>query len=205
MRESWVSGMTFGPSGTLWISHGEVSEFSKYDGYQFHVVSPSPGRDLRIIEDESRRLWALKLGGAGGFQQFIDGKWVLFPIPENETDAYILRQVPFAPLPSNKLLYLLPQALFQYDTVNHSIRRILKSDDTRLGAFLDMTYVPGDGIWLTGDNGIVRIPEVPENAGTLKFQEEVVPPGFGVHGLTRPIRCLKGELFTAARDLRSGR
>ncbi len=204
LKESWVSDLSSGPTGTLWISHGEVDAFSRYDGYQFEILSPTPGRGLKIVEDDSHHVWALKPGNPGGFQQFAKGRWVEFPLPEGNRDASISRPVPFVPLSSRRILYLLPHALMQFDPSTRALRTVRRKEDSRLGDFLDMTYIRGERIWMTGENGIARV-SVSGGPPTEEWTEIPLPADLGVRDLAMPLRSGKEEFFLTARELLSGK
>ncbi len=48
LRESWISSISIGPTGKIWINHGAVDQMSMYDGYTFHRY-PSPEPSVRVI------------------------------------------------------------------------------------------------------------------------------------------------------------
>jgi len=52
--ESWTFDATRGPSGRLFISHGEVPEISVFDGYRVERL-PSPGPYLTVREGSDGR------------------------------------------------------------------------------------------------------------------------------------------------------
>src|SRR5215470_3900070 len=57
MPESWVSDITVGPSGRVFLTHGDVRTFSVYDGYSFQQL-PAPGNSLTVREGLSGQLWS---------------------------------------------------------------------------------------------------------------------------------------------------
>src|SRR4029078_2388103 len=65
--ESWTFDATRGPSGRLFISHGEVGQISVFDGYRIDSL-PAPGPYLTVREGTDGMLWAmLRRGGVGNF------------------------------------------------------------------------------------------------------------------------------------------
>ena len=65
--ESWTFDATRGPSGRLFISHGEVGQISVFDGYRMDRL-PAPGPYLTVREGSDGMLWALlRRGGVGNF------------------------------------------------------------------------------------------------------------------------------------------
>ena len=86
--ESWTFDATRGPSGRLFISHGEVGQISVFDGYRMHRL-PSPGPYLTVREGSDGMLWALlRRGGVGNFvyigvQRLEGRRWVAYPLAES--------------------------------------------------------------------------------------------------------------------------
>ncbi len=71
--ESWTSSVNIGPSGKLWMNHGDVDQISYSGGYNIKTL-PSPGwfasLDWKIYESETGTLWAMYPGGV----QWFDGQ-----------------------------------------------------------------------------------------------------------------------------------
>ena len=88
LAESWTFDATRGPSGRLFISHGEAGQISVFDGYRLEHL-PSPGPYLTVREGSDGMLWAmLRRGGVGNFvyrgvQRLEGRRWVPYPLGES--------------------------------------------------------------------------------------------------------------------------
>ena len=88
LAESWTFDATRGPSGRLFISHGEVGQISVFDGYRMTHL-PSPGPYLTVREGDDGMLWSmLRRGGVGNFvytgvQRLEGRRWVPYPLAES--------------------------------------------------------------------------------------------------------------------------
>ncbi|MBD3268034.1 hypothetical protein GF373_15315, partial [bacterium] len=190
LRESWISSITVSPDGKIWINHGDVDEMSMYDGYRFHRF-PSPSSSVRVIENKAGQIWSIYTRDGGGFQQFLDGKWNRYPLEGivNDGDPVSVKhRMPFQSLQKNRILFLLPDRLLEFDAALNRIQTIQSAEQTALGRFIDMRLSFQDGIWITGAHGVA------------KYQDgvwtDILPPArFSVGGFRNPIELSSQELF----------
>jgi hypothetical protein len=111
--ESWTYDATRGPSGRLFISHGEVRELSVFDGYRIERL-PAPGPYLTVREGPGGVLWAmLRQGGVGNFvyrglQRLEGGRWVAYPFDDRAAAVFetpvLASSAAFVPLDHDRVL-----------------------------------------------------------------------------------------------------
>ena len=206
LAESWSSFVTIGPSGKVWVSHGEIDRLSWIsslpgpDGQFVHTMQ-SPGDDLKVLESGSGQLWSLY---SNGIQLYRDDKWIKYRIDEitnlNPADRMVRRLIPFLPGERDLCFYLLPAGLKLFKAETGEIELILAARDTHLGNFIDMIRSRDGGIWVTGDNGAAKLDF---QSGTLAPQwREYLLGALPVKRVEKPAEGENGGLIAVASGVR---
>lgn len=161
LRESWTSYVTRGPSGRLWISHGDVNESTSYDGYRFERF-PAPGRNLKIKECRHGKVWALWMDTDRftvlGIQAWFDQAWHTYRIPEM-TGLPFASQDPFLPAVDHQVWIVLPDRLAAFEPDSGKLETLLTADETLLGSFRELHAAhDSERFWLMGERGVVALP-----------------------------------------------
>ncbi|MHC1767613.1 MAG: hypothetical protein AB9869_25600 [Verrucomicrobiia bacterium] len=203
LHESNPIFVSISPRGNLWVRHDDPTRISVYDGYRIHGV-PGPGPDkFRISESRSGQLWSLY---ASGLVAYTSGQWVEHPVPEIRArlggdPAGQRRDVPLLPAEWDRVLFLLPDRLMEYDASGRKSVVLLAASDTGLGHFNDMSEARDGGLWVSGQKGLIRFP------GTLRhlrpgvtFQEFLIDPSLNAVELQRPIENSAESITAAAVD-----
>src|SRR5688572_3937712 len=92
LAESSVSSVAIGQRTNVWLWHGESDRISAFDGYRIkHSKAPTSGNS-RVYEGRIGQLWAPY---SLGLQEFKNGSWTAYPIPEiqKEYQTSVIRNV----------------------------------------------------------------------------------------------------------------
>jgi signal transduction histidine kinase len=210
--ESWTFDATRGPSGRLFISHGEVGQISVFDGYRIDHV-PSPGPYLTVREGGDGMLWAmLRRGGVGNFvytgvQRLEGRRWVPYPLAESlgpgETSISSSSRA-FLPLERDRVLIVGAGHL-----IDCRIRQgALEAQHPKpgFGAAAAVRFlVPArrGGAWVASDGGIERVEM--DAGGTLRTVEaRTFPASLGGVQPTALVDNGAAGLFVTLRGSRAG-
>jgi signal transduction histidine kinase/CheY-like chemotaxis protein len=213
LSESWTFDVTRGPSGRLFISHGEIPQISVFDGYRIARL-PSPGPYLTVREGDDGMLWAmLRQGGVGSFiylgvQRLEGSRWVAYPLPEQlgpgePTMSSSSRA--FLPVDRDRVLIVGGGRLLDCRIRNGA----LVAERTTLdGAARDPArfLVPArrGGAWLGTDGGLVRIRV--DASGRLRAEDRLpFPASLAGARPTTLVDSGAGGLFVALEVERGGR
>lgn len=204
LRDSAVSAVTVSPRGNVWAKHSDVNEISVLDGYEFHAI-PSPGRDnYRIYESQTGQLWSLY---AGGIIVFEGGQWVRHPVAEIRAEVQAdplrqIRQIPLLPVQQGRVLFLLSDRLMEYDVVQRQLTLLKQARESGLGRFVEMNESRDRGLWITGLDGIGKLPRpVREITSTTPWQMiHFLRKDLGVENMQRPFESSEGSLILAGSD-----
>ncbi|MBI4658700.1 MAG: hypothetical protein HY735_07595 [Verrucomicrobia bacterium] len=203
LKDSLVVGVTVSPRGNIWVKHGESDEISVLDGYTVRTM-PSPGRDnFRVYESRTFQLWSLYTNGLVAY----DGKlWVPHPIAKvrEEIQANVLRQVrqiPLIPVHQDRVYFLLPDKLMEYDSARKEVGVLKEVAGTGLGKFLEMSEARDGGIWITGTRGLAKVsgPLRQLNAASA-WDIQLLHEQLQVENLQRPFEDDQGVVTTVATD-----
>ena len=146
LEESWSTSISIGPSGKIWINHGDVDHCSCLEGYQI-VKYPIPSPNVKIKESHKNTLWSIC---EGGILRFHNETWILYPIPE-----ILDRQIPFLPTLYDDILILLEDRLLLFDGNTNETKIVKKVEETKLGRFNHLIHTNNSNYCITGQNGIV--------------------------------------------------
>jgi signal transduction histidine kinase/CheY-like chemotaxis protein len=209
--ESWTFDVTRGPSGRLFVSHGDVPNLSVFDGYHIDRL-PSPGPYLTVREGTDGVLWAmLRQGGVGNFAylglQRLEGRrWVPYPLgesvgPSDANTSLSASSRAFLPLERDRVLVVGGGRLLDCRVKGGALVAVTVPHRQTV-RFL----VPArrGGAWVATDGGIERVHVAAD--GTLVTEDAASFPADA--GPVVPITlvdCGASGLFVTLRGTRGGR
>jgi PAS domain S-box-containing protein len=188
LAESWVRGVTRGPSGRVFISHGAANALTVFDGHTMTSI-PCPGPGLRVVEGPAGEAWASVLDerqvAVVGIQWFDGRQWTRIDgaggVPREYKDQV-------AAVGPGQGLFLTPASLVAVDARGGGTRVALDAAQTGLGQFLALLPARDGGVWVTGTRGALHF-----DSTTGKRRELTLP--FGLVDLTSPLEGRPGDLW----------
>jgi len=193
LAEPITSSVTISARGQIWIKYPYAPYASWLDGFAVHDI-PAPGMgNHRIYESASGQIWTI---APRGLQQFKDGVWVEYPVPEiaaqlRQENPNLLRPFPLYPVRQNRVLFLLPEAWMEFSAENPGPARITTlraASQTQLGRFFSMTAARDGGIWVTGAKGLAKIAGPAKNLGPQsEWTEYPADPALKIQNLREPM------------------
>lgn len=151
--------VTIGAGGNVLVRHTKGNTVTVFDGYEMTSV-PAPATIRgRVFESPGGQLWAV---APDGLQEFREGEWVLFRVPEIAAHfrAGRTNEITLLPVRQGRVLILLPDRLLQLnaeDADHVQVEQLRGADQTPLGAFTAMTLALDGGLWISGGRGFARI------------------------------------------------
>ncbi|MEO5820085.1 MAG: ATP-binding protein [Vicinamibacteraceae bacterium] len=207
--ESWTFDATRGPSGRLFVSHGEVGEISVLDGYRMDRL-PSPGPYLTVREGSDGMLWAmLRRGGVGNFvylgvQRLEGRRWVSYRVDVSlgpgETSMSSSSRA-FLPVERDRVLIVGAGSLLDCRLRNGTLEahRVAVGD----GSVRFLVPARRGGAWVAADDGIARVRI--EKDGRLAVAEvRSYPAGLGAVRPSALVDSGAAGLFVTVRATRGG-
>ncbi len=160
-------------NGTVWSTHSiqgitrhyPLDNVSRLDGYHVKIFEEA-ARNTPIYENRFGQIWSLTLGGGSylGLQRYepVSGEWTKWEIEEIKatripTGVPERVNISLLSLTPDRLLFLLPDRLMEFNTTIEQARSIRGVKDTNLGSFRDMCIARDGGIWITGLNGLAKL------------------------------------------------
>jgi signal transduction histidine kinase/CheY-like chemotaxis protein len=212
LAESWTFDATRGPSGRLFISHGEIGQISVFDGYRMTHL-PSPGPYLTVREGDDGLLWAmLRRGGVGNFvytgvQRLEGRRWVPYPLAESlgpgETSISSSSRA-FLPVERDRALIVGAGRLLDCRIRQGALEAQHPTlGDGVAGAVRFLEPARRGGAWVASDGGIARVRV--DADGTLRTAEvRTFPAGLGGVQPTALVDSGAAGLFVTLRVSRAG-
>jgi len=210
--ESWTFDATRGPSGRLFISHGEVGQISVFDGYRIDYL-PAPGPYLTVREGTDGMLWAmLRRGGVGNFvytgiQRLEGRRWVPYPLAESlgpgETSMSSSSRA-FLPVDRDRVLIVGAGRLLDCRIREGALAAEHPTLGDRVsGAVRFLVPALAGGAWVASDGGIARVRI--DADGTLRTADvRAFPAGMADGQPTALVDSGAGGLFVTLRVSRGG-
>lgn len=206
LAESYTTSLSVGRGGDVYVAHSESDLVSVLNGYVVRTFRrPEEGRmELRrprIYEDLTGGLWAVH---PEGVQQYVNGSWRTYPVPEirRALEARIMRrarQFPVAVEGVGRIIVLLEDQLFEYDTRAGRRTTLLRAADTPIGRFGELVVSAGGGGWIVGETGVARWPSGNLGRSLADAVEYVLVPEDGpYHNLMRATESSPGVLCMVA-------
>ncbi len=208
LAETWVSALTIGPSGKIYISHGEVDEMTVYDGYSFRNL-PSPGPHILVYENKAQELWSIYPGSPGGFLKFFDGQWQKIEVSEigwQRKSSFELCPISFMTPLRDRVIFLLPDRLMRFSATIRQTEILKHVEETALGRFIEMSTARDGGVWITAEKGLAKFLDTEERDSSIPaWHEFPFPENAGLRSLTKCFEGEKGEVFGTAVSMETNR
>ncbi len=201
LTESLTTAVTISPRGNLLVKHGEVDAVSYLDGYSVRQIPAPAEPNYRVYQSAAGRIWSIY---AQGVLEYIEPKWVSHQIRELRWDVdtnplRAIRPTPLLPAEEDRVLLLLPDRLAEYRMRTAALSVLRPATETGLGRFLDMTAARDGGIWVTGANGLAKVPgRLRQIARETRWIEYPLVASLGVGNLLRPFEDDDGGVTMVA-------
>ena len=201
MADTYTTTITLAPRGEVIFTHREAGPISLFDGYEFQTskswmegesgqgVKSSGSSAYRVLMDGSGVLWTVY---PEGLAEWKEGVWLQYKIPDiqRELKTNVWRKTRLnwvQPLGLERVLFLLPGRLMEFNAVKNEATTWKLASKTRLGRFSDLAPSPDGGLWISGENGLARLPRPLSLLQRDTPWEEFIPePEEELHNLQRP-------------------
>src|SRR5881394_116899 len=193
--------LTISARGNVWVRQGGDGPVSWLDGFQVRTIPFSGTGNFPVYESRSGQIWALY---PDGVMEYRRDQWVQYPVPEigAEIQSSASRYVhPFPLLPAERdhVLALLPNRLLEYDAGQGRTIVLRRVGETRLGRFNELVEARDGGAWLSGSNGITKLPApVRRLTPESNWQEILLDPSWQIQNLDRPYEDDEGGVTVVA-------
>ena len=200
-EESYGVALSVTPRGDLIVNHGSVNEMSYLDGYQVHKI-PCPAHNAKVRESAGGQLWSIcwedwprHINGALKFQSH-KMQWRRYAIEELLSAEY---PFPFLPIDRERVLFLLPYGLIEFNSSIESLTVLKYSKDTQLGRFTNMIQAWDGSIWITAEYGVALLTHFNNKTnGSFDFREFPTDPELNIYNLNYPANDRRRGLYVAA-------
>lgn len=204
--------VSVGENGSVWSTHsiqGIAKHYpkdtvSRLDGYNVKIVEDA-ARNTPIYEDRFGQIWSLPLGGSCylGLQRYepVRGEWIKWEIEEIKatripTGVPDRIHIALLSLTPDRILFLLPDRLMEFNTAIEQVKSVKEVNDTNLGSFRDMCFARDGGVWITGLNGHAKLKSEQGAEGPLsEYTEYLFKREYGFYNLLYPFEDEKGNLW----------
>lgn len=189
LAESYIAAVTISPRGVVWLRHGDGAAATRLDGYEVRTI-PTPGEGKSPIhESRSGQVWCL---ASDGLQEFSQGRWVVYRIPEiNTENSGSLRRrvhpIPIVPAERDHVLFLLSDGLYKFEVGAPRAQLLQRSSEPGLGSFLDMIETRDGGLLISAEAGLLRLSGPLRRLTTNSVPiRSPAPAAWQISGLDRP-------------------
>ncbi|PYJ84579.1 MAG: hypothetical protein DME22_12305 [Verrucomicrobia bacterium] len=206
LADSSVVAVTVSPRGNVWAKHSS-GPVSWLDGFQARSIPFSGGGNYPVYESRSGQIWCLY---ADGVMEYRRDQWVQYPVSEihaeNQSSALrLVRPVPLLPAERDHLLAVLPDRLLEFDSGQNRTIVLRQARETKLGRFNEMVEARDGGAWLSGSNGLAKLPgPVRRLTPESLWQSFPVEPAWQVQNLERPMEDDEGGVTVVAESPSTG-
>ncbi len=204
LPESACASVTVSPRGRVWVRHLTLESVSGLDGYtvqNFPAPGPTPGR---VYESPGGQLWA---ASEDGLQEFRDGAWVRYRVREiavelSANSLHIPHPVQLWPVRQGRVLFLLPDGLFEFSNDNQETPQttmLLAARQTSLEKFQGMAISRDGGLWIAGTLGFGRLPgPIRSLKPGAEWHEFTAPESLAIRSLQEPHEDDEGGVTAVA-------
>ena len=207
LGESSVVAVTISPRANVWAKHPNGS-ISWLDGYQARSIPLSSSGNFPAYESRSGQIWSAY---AEGVMEYRRDQWVQYPVNEirAETQSNPLRlfarPIPLLPAERDHVLAALPDRLLEFDAGQNRTVVLRWASESILGRFNDIVEARDGGAWLSGTNGLAKLPgPVRRLSPESRWQEFPTHTSWQIQNLERPFEDDEGGVTVAADSLASG-
>ena len=159
LPENSCASVTISAGGNILVRHAKANAITVFDGYEMTRVS-APGMNYsRVYESPGGQLWTV---APEGLQEFREGEWVLYRVPEIAAHFHAgsTNEIALLPVRQGRVLILLPDRLLQLnaeDPDHAQVELLRRADQTTQGAFTTMTLARDGGLWISGTREVAKI------------------------------------------------
>jgi ligand-binding sensor domain-containing protein len=190
LAESWVSSITIAPDGSIYANHGDILEFSIFNGFSVQIKK-SPVSSERIYIDQNNQLWTIIPGKKGGIVNFNQERCQILPFRHKSQKDFQTR-IPYLPW-KNELFLLYPDTLCQTIVQQNDIQIVKALQDTSLGRFNDMKLLDQSTLWIAGDDGLLKY-------DGQDWKEYLIPSSLNINQLSKLSFNKNGEILMMGKD-----
>ena len=199
LAERFVVTIGRDPAGTLWLTHGDVSSLSRFDGRSAsHIFTPFSNNGRRFDTLDGKNGWAAEDDGLRHLQ---DAKWQIFPALKlsalssagrRPSDSRVLD------LGESSALLLFSDRLARFSSKSGRLDELhLPHGDSQIGALTTFARDPAGSVWVIGTKGVAHFLYTGLANAALSWQE--YPFGnLAVENPQYPVLCPNGEVFLTA-------
>jgi len=168
LGETFTAALTVTADGRVWARHGAVPVMSILDGYG---VTRIPEAHLYARDDQLSRRVHLSPGGTpwaatdGGLAEFVNGAWILRY--HATADQPVLAAIPT----EKRVLVLFPGALREFDPITGAWADVEAVRNSRIRPFNRMVTGWDSVLWISGENGLGRLPLGPAQTDATDWIE----------------------------------
>ena len=197
LGESCSHSVFTGPSGIVWVNHGDVSKMSRLDGYSVRNI-PSPGVGVPVYENPEGQLWSIYKNGFQKFRydnDFFKGKWYPYPV-----EGMVIETLPFFPVAEDLLLYMTPVRLMAFDARTNQQYEIKNVAQTGLSAFYSLRWDGRNGIWVAGKSGLAHASRIEDTTVPAFSWQESMYPDRNEYDSVKTLRGVENQLWITAHS-----
>ncbi|PYM14473.1 MAG: hypothetical protein DME18_06605 [Verrucomicrobia bacterium] len=205
LRDSSLVAVTLSPRGNVWVKHSN-GQVSWLDGFQARSIPVSGIGNFPVYESRSGQIWSVY---PDGVMEYRRDQWIQYPVSEIRAEnsnalRLLVRPIPLLPAERDHLLAVLPDRLLEFDSGQNRTIVLGWARETNLGRFNDIVEARDGGAWLSGTNGLAKLPgPVRRLTPESRWQEFPVEAAWQVQNLERPFEDDEGGV-TVAADLQQG-
>jgi signal transduction histidine kinase/ligand-binding sensor domain-containing protein len=206
LADTSVVAVTLSPRGNVWAKHGSGA-VSWLDGFQARSIAFSTSGNSPVFESRSAQIWSAY---SEGVMEYRRDQWLQYPVneirAENESSALrLVRPIRLLPAERDHVLAVLPDRLLEFDCGQNRTVVLRFARETELGRFNDIVEARDGGAWLSGSNGLAKLPgPVRRLTPGTPWQQFTVDPKWQIQNLERPFEDDEGGVAVTADSLSSG-
>jgi signal transduction histidine kinase len=201
------SFVTVSSLGKVVVTHPGSAFISELDGYAITNIPGPVGLSGPVYESPAGQLWTMT---AEGLQELRDNAWVLHPVRELGIDPISntnlsLTHIPLLPVRQGHLLMLVADRLFQFTSEPADRPRIevlRNAAQSQIGAFSGMIPARDGGVWISGSQGLAKVPGPLRNVTSeITWHEYLPPASLGLGRFLKPQEDTEGGITMLGQSL----
>ncbi|HYE30004.1 MAG TPA: ATP-binding protein [Methylomirabilota bacterium] len=192
------SVISVGPRGTVWVRHADTTRISALDGYGVRELNSIEGGSFRVVESRSGQLWSCY---SQGLVLYDRNQWSRHPLAPIANELQFnplrqLRQISLVPAEVNRVLFLLGDALYEFDAFEGGLRVLARSSEIGLGRFSEMQETRDGSLLIAAERGLIRsVGPLRQISPAARWDTLPFPPNSQIENVQRPFEDFDGGLF----------
>ncbi len=205
-------------NGSVWAIHSiqgltmhyPQDQISQLDGYNVRIIENAV-RNTPLYENQDGQIWSLYFEESQirGLQRYepSSNEWVRYEIEEMfstqiPTGVPDRLHVALLPTDNDRVIFLLPDRLMEFNTTFEKTKLILDVSGTNLERFKDMCSARDGGLWITGSNGLAKLNgKIQSTSMFSEYTEYLFEKDYGIHNLMYPFEDEEGNIWGVANAL----